>query len=174
MKQETKDKFGIICFFMSVIAFLGLLIHIALNPIERPEPTTTYIVFDEEDYYDFEEEVEEFFEGDEENDVIHIVTVTKYNPTVDQCDSDPLITADGSFIDTVKLKNREIKWIAISRDLRSVFQYGDTVVLSGTGSNDGEYIVRDTMNPKWKSRVDILSPVGDSKGMWEDAFLYKK
>ena len=83
-----------------------------------------------------------------------------------------MITADGSFIDLEKLNNGELKWIAVSRDLRSEFHYGDTVIL--TGGIEGEFVVRDTMNPKWKSRVDILSPIGDSKGKWIDVCMFKK
>lgn len=103
------------------------------------------------------------------------VTVTKYNPVSEQCDSDPLITADGSFIDTLQLKQGNLKWIAISRDLRQYFNYGDTVIIeSSCGEIDGEYVVRDTMNPRWSNRVDLLSPCGDYLGMWHDVFIYKK
>lgn len=41
--------------------------------------------------------------------IITHVTVTCYQPVESQCDSDPLITADGSKIDLKKLKNGEIK-----------------------------------------------------------------
>ena len=154
---------------------IGLLIYIALNPVKIVKDD--YIKITEEEFYSDNLciRVNNYYESEEDvfcDDLFYIVTVTKYNPTVDQCDSDPLITADGSFIDLEKLNNGELKWIAISRDLRSEFNYGDTVFL--TGGIEGEFIVRDTMNPKWTSRVDILSPIGDSKGKWEDVCMFKK
>ena len=45
------------------------------------------------------------------------VTVTVYNPVMEQCDSTPLITADNSEIDLKKLKQGKLKWVAVSRDL---------------------------------------------------------
>lgn len=103
-----------------------------------------------------------------------IVTVTKYNPVPEQCDSDPLITADGSYIDTLLLMKGNLRWIAISRDLREYFNYGDTVIIKNNSEIEGEYVVRDTMNPRWKMRVDLLSPRGDSLGKWDDVYIYKK
>lgn len=172
MKEEDKKSLGIVCLATSLIMFISLLIYIALHPVESIK--NNYYEISEEEFYSDDFEVNNYFEEETEfcDDLFYIVTVTKYNPTVDQCDSDPLITADGSFIDLEKLNNGELKWIAISRDLRSEFNYGDTVFL--TGGIEGEFIVRDTMNPKWTSRVDILSPIGDSKGKWEDVCMFKK
>ena len=45
------------------------------------------------------------------------VTITTYNAVRSQCDSSPLITADGTKIDYRKLKSGEQKIVAISRDL---------------------------------------------------------
>ena len=67
-----------------------------------------------------------------------------------------------------------MKWIAISRDLREYFNYGDTVIIRNNSEIEGEYVVRDTMNPRWKMRVDLLSPRGDSLGKWDDVYIYKK
>ena len=30
----------------------------------------------------------------------------------------------------------------------------------------GIWEVHDTMNEKWNSRIDLLSPIGDTKGKW--------
>lgn len=110
-----------------------------------------------------------------QNSDIFKVTVTKYNPVPEQCDLDPLVTADGSVIDTLQLMCGNLRWIAISRDLREFFNYGDTVIIeSSEGEIDGEYVVRDTMNPRWINRVDLLSPYGDSLGKWENVFIRKK
>lgn len=88
------------------------------------------------------------------------VTVTVYNPVMEQCDSTPLITADNSEIDLKKLKQGKLKWVAVSRDLleNGVVKYGGRVKLE---CNDPElrgiYYVHDTMNPRWEKRVDILA-----------------
>ena len=87
------------------------------------------------------------------------VTVTTYNPTEHQTDSTPNITADGTKFHTWKASS--YRYVALSRDLLSrwggPFNYGDYIVIEGTGDRDGVYQVRDTMNPKWTNRVDILT-----------------
>ena len=87
------------------------------------------------------------------------VTVTTYNPTKAQCDDTPNITADGTKIKTWKASS--YRYVALSRDLLSrwggPFEYGDYIIIEGTGDRDGVYQVRDTMNPKWTNRVDILT-----------------
>jgi 3D (Asp-Asp-Asp) domain-containing protein len=85
--------------------------------------------------------------------------VTTYNPTIYQCDDTPHITADGTHFKTWKASS--YRYVALSRDLLSrwggPFEYGDYIVIEGTGDRDGVYQVRDTMNPKWTNRVDILT-----------------
>lgn len=89
------------------------------------------------------------------------VTLTCYHPVESQCDSDPLITADGSKIDLNKLKNKEIKWCAISRDLLWLFPKDKPkkVFIEGYGI----YEVRDVMNRRWEHRLDILKHPSDKK-----------
>ena len=48
---------------------------------------------------------------------IELDRATTYNAEVNQCDSDPLTTADGSRIDLDKLANGQLRWCALSRDL---------------------------------------------------------
>ena len=87
------------------------------------------------------------------------VTVTTYNPTRAQCDNTPNQTADGTIIKPWKAT--DYRYVALSRDLLSrwggPFEYGDYIVIEGTDGWDGVYQVRDTMNPKWTNRVDILT-----------------
>ena len=101
------------------------------------------------------------------------VTVTTYNPTVKQCDSTPNITADGTKFHTWKASS--YRQVALSRDLLSrwggPFEYGDYIVIEGTGDKDGVYQVRDTMNPKWTNRVDILTT--NSRFKYENITMYK-
>ena len=101
------------------------------------------------------------------------VTVTTYNPTRQQCDDTPNITADGTKIKPWKAT--EYRYVALSRDLLSrwggPFDYGDFIVIEGTGKWDGVYQVRDTMNPKWVKRVDILTT--NSRFKYNNITMYK-
>ena len=109
----------------------------------------------------------------EANKIAFNVTVTTYNPTRRQTDSTPNITADGTKIKTWKAT--EYRYVALSRDLLSrwggPFEYGDYIVIEGTGKWDGVYQVRDTMNPKWTNRVDILTT--NSRFRYDNITMYK-
>ena len=76
------------------------------------------------------------------NKISYKVTVTTYNPTKEQCDSTPNITADGTRIKTWKAT--EYRYVALSRDLLSrwggPFEYGDYIIIEGTGKWDGVYV----------------------------------
>ena len=101
------------------------------------------------------------------------VTVTTYNPTRAQCDNTPNQTADGTIIKPWKAT--EYRYVALSRDLLSrwggPFEYGDYIIIEGTGKWDGVYQVRDTMNPKWTNRVDILTTNSNFK--YDNVTMYR-
>ena len=80
------------------------------------------------------------------------VTITTYNAVRSQCDRSPLITADGTKIDHNKVKSGEQKIVAISRDLLYAIPLGSVIDIEGYG----KYEVRDTMNSRFKHRIDIL------------------
>ena len=80
------------------------------------------------------------------------VTITTYNAVRSQCDRSPLITADGTKIDHRKVKSGEQKIVAISRDLLYAIPLGSVIYVEGYG----RYEVRDTMNSRFKHRIDIL------------------
>ena len=107
------------------------------------------------------------------NRISYKVTVTTYNPTKAQCDNTPHITADGTHFKTWKASS--YRYVALSRDLLSrwggPFNYGDYIVIEGTGDRDGVYQVRDTMNPKWTNRVDILTT--NSRFKYDNVVMYK-
>jgi len=90
------------------------------------------------------------------------VTVTMYHPVRSQTDSTPDILADGTRIRVHKAS--EYRFIAVSRNLLKqhggFLEYGDFIILSGTGQKDGVYQVKDTMNKRWVNRVDILESPG--------------
>ena len=89
------------------------------------------------------------------------VTLTYYQPVRSQCDSNPLVTADGSKINLHHLKNNRIKWCAISRDLLYLFPKGKPKRVSIEGF--GVYEVKDVMAKRHHHRIDILIHPKDSK-----------
>ena len=80
------------------------------------------------------------------------VTITTYNAVRSQCDRSPLITADGTKIDHRKVKSGKQRIVAISRDLLYAIPLGSVIYVEG----HGKYEVRDTMNSRFKHRIDIL------------------
>tara|TARA_Y100000593_G_scaffold69767_1_gene128119 strand:- start:101 stop:619 length:519 start_codon:yes stop_codon:yes gene_type:complete len=98
------------------------------------------------------------------------VTLTMYHPTRGQTDSTPNITADGTKINIWKAS--DYRYVAVSRDLLSRWggplDYGDWIVIEGAGKNSGVYQIRDTMNPKWTKRVDILKTPGTKQFKYTD------
>ena len=107
------------------------------------------------------------------NKISYKVTVTTYNPTRAQCDDTPNITADGTKFN--RWRATQYRYVALSRDLIArwggPFEYGDYIVIEGTGKWDGVYQVRDTMNPKWTNRVDILTT--NSRFKYNNITMYK-
>lgn len=89
------------------------------------------------------------------------VTLTYYQPVKAQCNSEPLITADGSRINLNHLRRGRIKWCAISRDLLWLFPKGKPKRIYIEGF--GVFEVRDIMNRRFTHRVDILIHPKDSK-----------
>ena len=103
------------------------------------------------------------------------VTVTTYNPTRSQTDSTPNQTADGTIIKPWKAT--QYRYVALSRDLLSrwggPFEYGDYIIIEGTGKWDGVYQVRDTMNKRWVNRIDILESVDVKPYKFTEAKIMK-
>lgn len=103
-----------------------------------------------------------------ENVRTHRVRATYYNPVPGQCQGNPLVTADNSRIDHSSLASGELKWIAISRDLRAEYPYGTKVRLVSVDAPEinGVYEVHDCMAPRFRYSIDILTPIGTRPG-WE-------
>ena len=103
------------------------------------------------------------------------VTVTMYQPVRYQTDSTPNILADGTRIRTQDASN--YKFIAVSRNLLKRWggwlDYGDFILLKGTDCKDGVYQVRDTMNPRWVNRIDILESIDVKPYKFESAKIVK-
>jgi 3D (Asp-Asp-Asp) domain-containing protein len=86
--------------------------------------------------------------------IVRKATITCYQPVKEQCNTQPLITADGSHINLNKLRNGKIKWCAVSRNLEKYFPKGKPKRMFIEGF--GIYEVKDRMNKRWTDRVDIL------------------
>ncbi len=103
------------------------------------------------------------------------ITATMYYPVEGQCDKDPLITAGMFKINPSKAS--EHKWIAMSRNLLKRwggnFDYGDLVVIKRAGKKSGVYKVADTMNKRYKDRIDILETEGTSFYKYNDIQIAK-
>lgn len=85
-----------------------------------------------------------------------VVTVTSYQPTAEQCDSQPFLTA---FMELVPQDYSNIKWVAVSQDLLdNHVNKNDTIILFTEKDNVmiGKYKVSDKMNSRKYKSVDIL------------------
>jgi len=83
-----------------------------------------------------------------------LVTVTTYTVSKGETDSTPLITASGYKLDSLNPKKQKV--IAISRDLKRKYKFGQKVRVKGAGKLDGVYTVRDLMAKRWTKKIDIL------------------
>lgn len=105
----------------------------------------------------------------------YTVCATMYYPVSSQCDSDPLLTAGMYHIKPNHAS--EQKWIAMSRDMLKRwggdFDYGDVVKIEGAGHKDGIYKVVDTMNKRFKNRIDFLEDKGTKHYKFDNVKITK-
>ena len=83
-----------------------------------------------------------------------VVTVTTYKVNEFKNDPNGDKTATGMKLTTDNPRKHRI--IAVSWDLKRRYKFGQWVKLEGAGIYDGEYVVKDLMNKRWKKRIDIL------------------
>lgn len=106
---------------------------------------------------------------------VYTLTATMYNAVPSQCDSDPYTTAGMYKINPKRAS--EQKYIALSRDLikrwGGEFNYGDKVLVKGAGHKDGVYIVVDTMNKRFKNRMDFLETAGTKHYKFDNVEITK-
>ena len=109
--------------------------------------------------------------------ILDVLTI--YNPSVNQCDPTPLVTASNARINLEELRSQKLRWMALSRELliqwNGEFRYGDTVrVIAKDPSIDGLWVIQDTMNRRFKSRGDLLFDSSTRKwGRWENVEIMK-
>lgn len=96
---------------------------------------------------------------------VYVVTATVYHAVEGQCDDSPLCTASGANISSAE-SAYEHRYLAVSRDLLDVFPYGTRVEVSGCGELDGEWVVADTMNRRYKGYIDLLINPDMRGGKW--------
>ncbi len=107
-------------------------------------------------------------------DTINIKRGTYYNPAKSQCDDTPYYTANMSYIDSNKLKAGKIRWVALSWDLvndsyrRKVayrhwawngpLKFNTTIKVMSKSHPylNGDWIVKDVMNPRYRNTMDFL------------------
>ena len=98
-----------------------------------------------------------------------IVTLTTYKASETETDSTPNITASGFKITNPK-KHRII---AVSRDLKKKYKFGQKVRITGAGKYNGTYRVHDVMNKRYKNRIDILIGHNDKQTKLKKVKIYK-
>jgi 3D (Asp-Asp-Asp) domain-containing protein len=98
-----------------------------------------------------------------------IVTLTTYKASESETDSTPNITASGFKITNPK----KHKIIAVSRDLKKKYKFGQKVRITGAGKYNGTYRVHDVMNKRYRKRIDILIGHNDKQTKLKKVKIYK-
>ena len=98
-----------------------------------------------------------------------IVTLTTYKASEGETDSTPNITASGFKITNPK----KHKIIAVSRDLKRKYKFGQKVRITGAGKYNGTYRVHDVMNKRYRNRIDILIGHNDKQTKLKKVKIYK-
>jgi len=101
-----------------------------------------------------------------------IIEGTCYYPEIRQTDNNPFETADGSKINKKNPINH--RWVAISRDLKSILHFGDTIIIQGTNMYDGRWVVRDIMNKRFNNRIDFLVNNDSPVDKWDNIKMWYK
>ena len=102
---------------------------------------------------------------------IGVVTVTTYKASEKETDSTPNVTASGFKISKRNPKKHRI--IAVSRDLKRKLKFGQRVKVTGAGKYNGEYVVRDVMNKRYRRHIDILINPKDKQTKFSKVKIYK-
>jgi 3D (Asp-Asp-Asp) domain-containing protein len=102
---------------------------------------------------------------------VKVVSLSTYRADTAETDSTPLITASGFKLDSLNPKKHRV--IAISRDLKELFSFGDKVKLSNAGKFDGVWIIHDLMNKRFRNKIDILINHSDRQISLEGVVISK-
>ena len=102
---------------------------------------------------------------------MNLVSLSTYKADTSETDSSPLITASGFKLDSANPKKHRV--IAISRDLKELFAFGDKVKLTNAGKFNGIWYIHDLMNKKYKNKIDILINSSDRQMSLERVVISK-
>ena len=102
---------------------------------------------------------------------MNLVSLSTYKADTSETDSSPLITASGFKLDSANPKKHRV--IAISRDLKELFAFGDKVKLTNAGKFNGIWYIHDLMNKKYKNKIDILINSSDRQISLERVVISK-
>jgi 3D (Asp-Asp-Asp) domain-containing protein len=98
-----------------------------------------------------------------------IVTLTTYKASEGETDSTPNITASG-----FKITNpNKHRIIAVSRDLKKKYKFGQKIRITNAGKYNGTYRVHDVMNKRYRNRIDILIGHNDKQTKLKKVKIYK-
>jgi 3D (Asp-Asp-Asp) domain-containing protein len=98
------------------------------------------------------------------------VKVTTYTVDENMTDDEPTVTASGFKVDSLNPKKHRI--IAVSRDLKRKYKFGQRVRVTGIGRYRGVYTVRDLMNRRWRKKIDILINPDEEPVSFKEAKIY--
>ena len=86
-----------------------------------------------------------------------VVKTSIYNPTKAQCDAEPTKTASGAVISEEHLRKGKIRYVSLSRDLLKSYKFGTyLIVKSSNAYYNGKWKIVDTMNKRFKNKIDFL------------------
>ncbi len=102
---------------------------------------------------------------------VKIVSLSTYKADTTETDSTPLVTASGFKLDSLNPKKHRV--IAISRDLKELFAFGDQVKLTNAGKFNGIWFIHDVMNKRYKNKIDILINPSDRQISLEGVVISK-
>ena len=100
-----------------------------------------------------------------------LVNLSTYKADTTETDSTPLVTASGFKLDSLNPKKHRV--IAISRDLKELFAFGDKVKLTNAGKFNGIWFIHDLMNKKYRNKIDILINPSDRQISIEGVVISK-
>jgi len=100
-----------------------------------------------------------------------VVSLSTYKADTTETDSTPLVTASGFKLDSLNPKKHRV--IAISRDLKELFAFGDQVKLTNAGKFNGIWFIHDVMNKRYRNKIDILINPSDRQISLEGVVISK-
>ena len=146
-------------FIMKYNKYLGmgvfLFILVGSFYILRPDPKTRAIVMQYPFVLKFDK----------------VVSLSTYKADTAETDSTPLVTASGFKLDSLNPKKHRV--IAISRDLKELYAFGDQVKLTNAGKFNGIWFVHDVMNKIYTNKIDILINPSDRQISLEGVVISK-